>query len=487
MEYHIEYASNESGKSEKEAFVQISFSQTNGKGRKGLLVVLFVSAICLLAGSAFYFTRTGKESDGPLYGNALDESSSDDFIITTLLKSPGGKKFIVSKLTELVASYDKDGNSQEEKHSGELTTTEERSEKGEEHYKKRFGNLKISKKSEINFADAKFLMTNLESVNSFYLFVKEYGRKYKTEEEMQQRYLAFVENLEKIKAHNSRENVLYRKGMNQFGDLSFGEFKKKYLTLKSFDFKTFGGKLKRITNYEDVIDKYKPKDATFDHASYDWRLHKGVTPVKDQANCGSCWAFSTVGVVESQYAIRKNQLVSISEQQMVDCSTQNTGCYGGFIPLAFEDMIEMGGLCSSEDYPYVADIPEMCKFDICEQKYKINNFLEIPEDKFKEAIRFLGPLSVSIAVSDDFAFYRGGIFDGECGEAPNHAVILVGFGAEDAYDFDTKTMKKRYYYIVKNSWGVSWGEKGFIRLETDINGYRKPCSLGTEALVALVD
>ncbi|EUD64147.1 hypothetical protein C922_05477 [Plasmodium inui San Antonio 1] len=487
MEYHMEYSNDKSHKPEKELFVEKSFGGKNDKGRKRLLMVLSVSAICLLAGSAFYFTPTGRGNDGPLYGNALDENSSDDFIITTLLKSPRGKKFIVSKLAELIASYDKEGDFQEEKQSNQLTTAQDRTEKGEEHYRKRSGNLKVAKRSDINFADSRFLMANLENVNAFYLFVKDHGKKYKTAEEMQERYVAFVENLAKINRHNSRENVLYRKGMNQFGDLSFEEFKRKFLTFKSFDFKTYGDKLKGITNYADVIDKYKPKDATFDRTNYDWRLHKGVTPVKDQGNCGSCWAFSTVGVVESQYAIRKNELVSISEQQMVDCSARNTGCYGGFIPLAFEDMIKMGGMCSSEDYPYVADIPEMCKFYICEQKYKINSYLEIPEDKFKEAVRFLGPLSVSIAISDDFAFYRGGIYDGECGDSPNHAVILVGYGAEDVYDFDTKTTKKRYYYIIKNSWGNSWGEKGFIRLETDMNGYRKPCSLGTEALVALID
>ncbi|ANQ08334.1 Vivapain-2 [Plasmodium coatneyi] len=466
MEYQMEYASNESAKSEKEAFVQNSYNQASGKGRRRLLYVLSVAAICLVAGGAFYYTRPEKTND---------DNNNDDVIINTLLKSPGGKKFIVSKLTELVASYDREDNQQEQKPSTELTTFEDRSEKGEEYFRKRFGNLKNGKRIDINFADSRFLMTNLENVNAFYLFIKEHGKKYNTPEEMQQRYLAFAENLAKINAHNSKKNVLYKKGMNHFGDLSFEEFKKKYLTLKTLDFKSGGVKSAGEVSYEDVINKYKPKDATFDPAKYDWRLHRGVSPVKDQGDCGSCWAFSTVGVVESQYLIRKNELVSISEQQMVDCSTKNNGCHGGLISLSFEDMIEMGGLCSSEAYPYVADVPEMCKYNTCDRKYKINNFLEIPEFKFKEAVRYLGPISVSVAVSDDFAFYQGGIFDGECGPTTNHAVILVGFGAEEVYDTDTNTTKTHYYYIIKNSWGTSWGERGFIRMETDINGYRKPC------------
>ncbi|CAA9988177.1 knowpain-2 [Plasmodium knowlesi strain H] len=479
MEYQVEYTSNDSAKSEKEAFVQNSYNQTNGKGRRRFLYVLSVAAICLVAGSAFYFTRTEKTND---------DNNSDDVIINTLLKSPGGKKFIISKLTELVASYDKEGNLQEQKPSNELISFVDRNEKSEENFRKRFGNLKNGKKIvDINFADSRFLMTNLENVNSFYLFIKEHGKKYQTPDEMQQRYLSFVENLAKINAHNNKENVSYKKGMNRFGDMSFEEFEKKYLTLKTFDFKSNGLKSTQLISYDDVINRYKPKDDKFDHTKYDWRLHRGVTPVKDQGDCGSCWAFSTVGVVESQYLIRKNELVSISEQQMVDCSLQNNGCDGGFIPRALEDIIEMKGLCSTEAYPYVGEVPEKCKYDMCDRKYKINSFFEIPEFKFKEAVRYLGPISVNIAVSDDFAFYQGGIFNGECGRTTNHAVILVGFGAEDVYDSDMNTTRKRYYYIIKNSWGVSWGERGFIRMETDINGYRKPCLLGLEAFGVLVE
>ncbi|KJP86124.1 hypothetical protein AK88_04247 [Plasmodium fragile] len=484
MEYHVEYDSKESGKTEKEAFVQNSFKETNGKGRKRLFFILSVSVIGLLAGSAFYFTRMDKNTnDEPQDNTTYGVSNSDDFIITSLLKSPGGKKFIVSKLKELISSYDEDVNlNKARRESTEAKSTSVATINQQKH-----GNFKVPTNVNINFADSRFLMTNLENVNSFYLFIKEHGKEYKTPEEMQQRYLAFAENFAKVKAHNSKKNVLYQKGMNKFGDMSFEEFEKKYLTLKSSDLKAYKGKLNIVSNYEDVIDRYKPKDATFDRTNYDWRLHKGVTPVKDQGDCGSCWAFSTVGTVESQYSIRKNELVSLSEQQMVDCSRQNNGCDGGNIIKAFEDMIEMGGLCENKEYPYVENVPEMCKYKSCEKKYKINTFVEVPQYNFKEAVRFLGPLSVSVAVSDDFAFYQGGIFDGECGRETNHAVILVGFGVEDIYDSDTNTTKTHYYYIIKNSWGASWGERGFIRMETDINGYRKPCSLGLEALAVLVE
>ncbi|CAG9476720.1 vivapain-2 [Plasmodium vivax] len=484
MEYHMEYSNDKSHKPEKELFVEKSFGGRNGKGRKSLLVVLSVSAMCLLAGSAFYFTRTGKGNDGPLYGNALDESSSDDFIITSLLKSPGGKKFIVSKLQELIASYDEDVNSAKASPSKEGPTGAHSTSVATVSRQKQ-GNLKVPKKIEINFADSRFLMINLEKVNAFYLFMKEHGKKYKTEEEMQQRYLAFTENLARINSHNSKANILYKKGTNQYSDISFEEFRKTMLTLR-FDLKKKLANSPYVSNYDDVLKKYKPADAVVDNEKYDWREHNAVSEIKNQNLCGSCWAFGAVGAVESQYAIRKNQHVLISEQELVDCSDKNFGCFGGLASLAFDDMIDLGYLCSESDYPYVGFKPRKCEIKKCKEKYTIKSYVKIPEEKYKEAIQFLGPLTLGLTVNDDFYDYKEGIFSSECTEEPNHEVMIVGYGVEEMFNSESNASEKHYYYIIKNSWGENWGEKGFMRIETDELGLQKTNNM-TEAYVPLLD
>ncbi|SBT35082.1 vivapain [Plasmodium ovale wallikeri] len=489
MEYHMEYSPNEAEKAEKVSFVDNDVDRSFLKKKKKIFIILSVSAICIFACSVFYFTRPTSRSD--MFNNSSEQDVNDDYIISSLLKSKSGKKFIVSKIEELILLHDKNNNGQVKTESSLVTRGDDNNNKGitttSNNYKKRFGHLKVAKKSNVvNFLDTKFLMTNLESVNAFYIFMKEHGKKYTSADEMEKKFISFSENIAKIDAHN-KSNSLYKKGINQFADLTYDEFKKKFLTLKKFSLNKYRGILSHVVNYYDIISKYKPHDAVVDRVSYDWRLHGGVTPVKNQGNCGSCWAFSTVGVVESQYAIRKNLIASISEQQLVDCSQQNNGCNGGFIELSFDDMINLGGLCSDNDYPYVEDIPELCQIDSCTKTYKISSYLEVPQDKFKEALQFLGPISVSVAVSDDFAFYKEGIFDGECGDEPNHAVMVVGYGMEEIYNTQTKRTEKHYYYIIKNSWGNAWGEKGFIKLETDEYGYRKPCFLGTDAVIALID
>ncbi|GAB66430.1 falcipain-like protein [Plasmodium cynomolgi strain B] len=484
MEYHMQYNPQDPINAEKKAFMgQGYIDKAVLKKKKNYLILLSVSAICIFVCSAFYFTRPAKRDGSFTY--QITDKVDDDYIINYLLKSKNGKKFIASKVQELISTYDQKDNNSPSLHGSTYKRFAKRdkctgNKCSVSPYRKNADEVEIVSQANIvnPLIDTKFLMTNLET---------EYGKEYKTADEMQQRYQSFVENLAKIKAHNSKENVLYRKGMNRFGDLSFEEFKKKYLTLKSLDFKADGTKSPRVSNYDDIIHKYKPKDGTFDYVKHDWRELNAVTRVKDQQNCGACWAFSTVGVVESQYAIRKKELVALSEQEMVDCSFKNHGCDGGFIPNAFDDLIDFGGVCKEKDYPYVDLIPELCDINKCKNKYTITTYVEIPQVRFKEAIKFLGPISVSINANDDFAYYEGGLFDGSCGFFPNHAVILVGYGMEEIYDAMTRKNEKRYYYWLKNSWGEKWGEKGYMKIQTDEFGLMKTCSLGEQAYIALID
>ncbi|CAI7720437.1 vivapain-2 [Plasmodium vivax] len=493
MDYHMQYNAQDPINGERKGFVgQGYIDKAILKKKKNCLILLSVSAICIFVCSAFYFTRPAERDGGVTY--KIADKVDDDYIINFLLKSKNGKKFIASKVQELISMYDVKKENLPAQHGGTYKRFAKRDQCTRNNcsvspYGKNAAQVEVV--AQVNLVnplvDTKFLMANLETVNSFYLFMKEHGKEYSTADEMQQRYLSFAENLAKIKAHNSRENVLYRKGMNRFGDLSFEEIKKKYLTLKSFDLKSDGIKSPRVSDYDDIIHKYKPKDGTFDYVKHDWREFNAVTPVKDQKNCGACWAFSTVGVVESQYAIRKKELVSLSEQEMVDCSFKNYGCDGGNIPIAFEDLLDLGGICKEKEYPYVDVTPELCDIDRCKNKYKITTYVEIPQLRFKEAIKFLGSISVSICANDDFVYYEGGLFDGSCGFSPNHAVILVGYGMEEMYDAMSRKNEKRYYFWLKNSWGEKWGEKGYMKIQTDEYGLMKTCSLGAQAFVALID
>ncbi|EUD65609.1 hypothetical protein C922_04115 [Plasmodium inui San Antonio 1] len=327
-------------------------------------------------------------------------------------------------------------------------------------------------------------MANLENVNAFYLFVKDHGKKYKTAEEMQERYVTFVENLARINSHNSKAKVLYRKGMNQYSDMSFEEFRKTILTLR-FDLTKKVANSPHMSDYNDVLKKYKPADAVLDNEKHDWREHNAVSEIKDQGSCGSCWAFATVGAVESQYAIRKNQHILISEQELVDCSGKNFGCFGGVATFAFDDMIDLGHLCSESEYPYVGLKPRKCEIKKCTEKYTIKSYVQIPEEKYKEALQFLGPLTLEVTVNEDFLDYKEGIFTSECTEETDHEVMIVGYGVQEIFNSELNASEKHYYYIIKNSWGETWGEKGFMRIETDELGVKKTNNLSAAYIPVL--
>jgi C1A family cysteine protease len=277
------------------------------------------------------------------------------------------------------------------------------------------------------------------SHQAFFSFVKEFNKQYPTEEVFD-RYNTFKANLELINAHNNGSSS-WKMGVNQFADLSPAEFKA-YLGLKPRD-----NSYLRSQNLA-ALTSGPANDI-------DWVSKGAVTPVKDQAQCGSCWAFSTTGAVEGAVQVKTGRLTSVSEQQLVDCagSSGNQGCNGGLMDDAFNWIISHRGIGSEASYPYTArdgtckDVPSVST---------ISAFKDVQQGSESALMDALNMQPVAIAIEADqssFQMYKSGVFTGPCGTQLDHGVLLVGSGTDGGQD----------YWRIKNSWGSSWGDNGFIR------------------------
>lgn len=299
---------------------------------------------------------------------------------------------------------------------------------------------------------------------AFDAFIQTYDRKYEDDADKQAHFEIFKEHFLHIESENAKSNS-FKLAINGFSDQSPEEFNSQRFGLSSpSQAKLWEGKPHLGT------DEYSGAPLP---ASVDWNDLGAVTPVKDQKQCGSCWAFSTTGALEGAYKLASGQLVSLSEQHLIACNTggANTGCSGGDMDDAFTYLENHGGgLCTEDTYPY-ENKDGTCSESSCSvaiPSTSMVGFKDVPvgdEAALMEAV-VQQPVSVAIQANQiNFQSYHSGIVTKECGSKVDHGVLLVGYGTDNGID----------YWRIKNSWGSNWGENGFVRLE---RGVRKDGQCG---------
>jgi len=284
-------------------------------------------------------------------------------------------------------------------------------------------------------------------------FKQTYGRTYTAAEEAH-RFQCFRENLVLIAQRNAAGNGEERHGINQFADLCPKEFAKFYLGLRPSN-----------ATKAAVPALFTKEQLAGACASIDWRKKGVVTPIKNQGQCGSCWSFSATGNMEGQWAKAGNPLVSLSEEELVQCSASfgNQGCNGGLMDQAFEWVAQNGGIDSEANYPYTSGmgVTGTCKNAKLSQKvahFPSHNDLPQNENQMAAWACTGGPISIGVDATS-WQTYTGGIMSNCQGTQMDHGVLIVGFDSSNSPP----------YWTIKNSWGTSWGENGYIRVEMGTN------------------
>ncbi|XP_018415400.1 PREDICTED: cathepsin S [Nanorana parkeri] len=289
--------------------------------------------------------------------------------------------------------------------------------------------------------------------NHWTLWKITYSKNYEHEREDITRRIIWEKNLKFVTLHNLEHELgvhSFTVGMNHLADMTSEEVEAQLtgLVLPPREMqKAFSSNSWNITDFSKVPD------------SIDWREKGCVTNVKNQGSCGSCWAFSAVGALEGQLMLKTGKLVSLSPQNLVDCSTKygNHGCNGGFMTGAFQYVIDNNGIDSDQAYPYHA-MDGNCVYNPSSKASSCLKYHEVTsgEDNLKQAIGTVGPVSVAIdARHPSFYLYKSGVYDDpSCSQDVNHGVLAVGYGNLGGKDF----------WLLKNSWGEMYGDQGYVRI-----------------------
>jgi len=278
-------------------------------------------------------------------------------------------------------------------------------------------------------------------------FKNTYEKNYNDNDVESLRFATFKQNVDYIYETNAKK-LSFTLGVTEFADMTNDEFKAVYMgygkpantwaELPHLGTHTYSG--------EELAD------------ALDWSAKGAVTPVKNQGQCGSCWSFSTTGAIEGAWQVATGKLVSLSEQEFVDCDDGDSGCKGGLMDRGFS-FAEKNGLCTEASYPYKAT-QGTCQKSSCTvgiPQGGVTGYKDVTSNDMQAMMSAVSKNPVSIAIEADkmtFQLYRGGVLSENCGDQLDHGVLLVGYGTDGGKD----------YWKVKNSWGATWGESGYIRL-----------------------
>jgi len=299
-----------------------------------------------------------------------------------------------------------------------------------------------------------------EFVGEFEAFKAKFGRRYGSDAEEARRFKTFAENMRKAR-ELQLVNPQAKFGVNEFADVTEAEFKKRHNAAGAY------AKAQRAKLPTVEVSAEQVKAAA--GQSQDWRQHGAVTPVKNQGQCGSCWSFSTTGGIEGQWFLAGYPLTSLSEQELVSCDTIDHGCNGGLMDNAFTWLLgnTNGSIVTEASYPYVSgdDIVPACNMGGRDFGAKISGFKNIPKNETEMGAWVMtgGPLSIAVDAGT-WQTYMGGILTSCPAGELDHGVLIVGF--DDA--------NSPPYWIIKNSWGPTWGEQGYLRVEKGTG----QCSIG---------